>query len=452
KVQAVRAKDPKIFLNITSGTWLSPWWVKYANTIWMQGADYGYADVPSISPRDAAITYRDFVLYDDFHNQNQWFPISNLMTHGIIKGNLEMLGGKEEPLDKFTNEVLLYFARGVAMWELYISPDILNDGEWDALGQAMQWARDRFPTLTSTEMIGGDPTKGQTYGYVHYNGTHGVIAVRNPLITENSLRVPLASSLGLDPNAKNLVLERVYPGRWISPQLYSANDSAQIPLNGYETAIYELYPLADAKEPLLAGVPFDVASNDNGKEMLNVYGSMDGMKLLNADAAKIETAPSGSETTEAPVENNSIKFSSDKGSIDVGFATSASVKEGVLSILLTPAGDSPSKKPPRVHLTIDGVADTAKHERAEDESVSLWYTAKLSTGKHDVIISVESKEQQKSWTGNASVWMVCQQQQSGRTVTLTTTLKPSSRILPPQALPPGIVIKNVKLGEGEIGG
>jgi hypothetical protein len=49
KCNAVRAINPATYLNITSGTWLSPWWVKYANQIWMQGADYGYADVPSIS-------------------------------------------------------------------------------------------------------------------------------------------------------------------------------------------------------------------------------------------------------------------------------------------------------------------------------------------------------------------------------------------------------------------
>jgi hypothetical protein len=141
---AVREKNPAMFLNITSGTWLSPWWVKYANQIWMQGADYGYADVPSLSPRDAAITYKDMVLHEDFTLNNFWFPIANLMTHGIIKGNLEMLGGEAEPLDKFTNEALFYLARGVSMWELYISPDILTEGEWNAMSQSLLWAKDRF--------------------------------------------------------------------------------------------------------------------------------------------------------------------------------------------------------------------------------------------------------------------------------------------------------------------
>ena len=86
-MQSVRKINPDIFINITVGTWLSPWWLKYANAVWMQGEDYAYAEeVPSINPRDKSITYRDAVLYEDFTKQNLIFPTSNLMTHGIIKG------------------------------------------------------------------------------------------------------------------------------------------------------------------------------------------------------------------------------------------------------------------------------------------------------------------------------------------------------------------------------
>jgi len=157
---AVRQEKPEIFLNITSGTWLSPWWLKYANTIWMQGRDYGYSDVPSISRRDAAITYRDVVLYQDYGVNDFWFPIANLMTHGIIKGHLQKLGGEVEPLDKFTDNAVLYFARGVAMWELYVSPDLLSEAEWAAIVEGGAWARDRFDTLKTTEMIGLHRARG----------------------------------------------------------------------------------------------------------------------------------------------------------------------------------------------------------------------------------------------------------------------------------------------------
>ncbi len=37
KCKAVRDLDPSMYLNITSGTWLSPWWLKYASHLWMDG-------------------------------------------------------------------------------------------------------------------------------------------------------------------------------------------------------------------------------------------------------------------------------------------------------------------------------------------------------------------------------------------------------------------------------
>ena len=197
KCNAVRKKDPDVFLNITSGTWLSPWWVQYANTIWMQGADYGFSDVPSISERDGAITYRDFILYDDFKNLDCWFPVQNLMTHGIIKGKLESTGSYDEPLDKFTDDALLYCARGVTMYELYISPDILSEGEWNTLSSSLTWAHDRFPILSTTYMIGGNPMKRETYGYVHFKGNKGIIAARNPFITKGKLDVDLSCGRGI---------------------------------------------------------------------------------------------------------------------------------------------------------------------------------------------------------------------------------------------------------------
>jgi len=73
--RAARSEEKDMFLNITSGTWLSPWWVKYADTIWMQGQDYGFADVPSISRRDQSTTYRDSVLFDDLRRYDFWFPV-----------------------------------------------------------------------------------------------------------------------------------------------------------------------------------------------------------------------------------------------------------------------------------------------------------------------------------------------------------------------------------------
>jgi len=71
----LRAQDPKVFLNITTSIWLSPWWLRYADTVWMGGADSGYLpSVPTLAPRQSAVSYRDSVLYDDFVTHKAQFP------------------------------------------------------------------------------------------------------------------------------------------------------------------------------------------------------------------------------------------------------------------------------------------------------------------------------------------------------------------------------------------
>ena len=280
KCKAVREVNPNEYLNITSGTWMSPWWLKYANQIWMQGQDYGYADVPSVNERDGAITYKDFVLYDDFHNQDLWFPVSNLMTHGVIKGNLERLGGKDDPLEKFANDAVFYFGRGVSMYEMYISPDLLNPKEWKVLSKSLTWAKDRFPVLNKTYMEGGDPTKGETYAYVHFKNDSGIIAARNPVMQPQSISIKLDPAKGMADSASSLVLERTYPTHWISPDLYAAGTTITIPLQGYEAAIYEVYPLKDAKRPLLAGADFEVKKADERHYSLHLLASDNNDKIF----------------------------------------------------------------------------------------------------------------------------------------------------------------------------
>ncbi len=261
KCQAVRAINPKVYLNITSGTWLSPWWLSYANQIWMDAADYGFSDVPSISRRDNAMTYRDFALYNDFKIRNLWFPVANLMTHGIIKGRLENISKGGESLDRFTNNAVLYFARGVSMWELYISPDILTPNEWHALSQSIKWAHSRFQLMQTTFMVGGNPAKGNSYGYVHFVGSKGLIAVRNPQINSDTIHLKLSPVFGLNEKAKNLVVEQIYPYRKIFPKLYVTGQIISIYLNAYETAVFDIYPAESTHRPLLADVIFDLKTN-----------------------------------------------------------------------------------------------------------------------------------------------------------------------------------------------
>ncbi|NIM57491.1 MAG: hypothetical protein GTO16_00910 [Candidatus Aminicenantes bacterium] len=494
--QSVRAENPNIFLNVTSGTWLSPWWVKYANTIWMQGSDYGYANVPSISRRDGAITYRDYVLFEDYGKNDFWFPIANLMTHGIIKGNLQKLGGEAEPLDKFTDNALLYFARGVSMWELYVSPDLLTDGEWNALAKSIRWAKDRFEVLRSTEMVGGDPGESQAYGYVHFAGKRGIIAARNPSIEPRTLKVSLSPSMGLDPKALSLVVERVYPTRRISPKLYKAGLNLDVPLEGYETAVYEIYPVEEASEPLLAGVTFEVIKESESDYAVQYYDAQKGARLLNPEI--VRTVKYGGKNVKpnrlsipvrpflVPVSHGSaqLSFQENQPEIDIKFDLQKPAEEATLAILLEPDGESSGEIESEVTAFLDGEKIELKVEQQKGRWG--WYTLDVQPGKHTSRIIITQKENTKKngarphfpsspgkgsasednegsppylkeneieygWIGKVSVWLVCSKRPEGMEVSFNLAKKPDKkRPMPPRPWPSGEIRSTVKLGELEI--
>lgn len=457
KCKAVRVINPSTYLNITSGTWLSPWWVKYANQIWMQGADYGYADVPSISERDAAITYKDFVLFDDFKNQDCWFPISNMMTHGIIKGNLERLGGEDDPLDKFTNDAVFYVARGISMIELYISPDLLNDGEWNAIGDAIKWAKDRCAVLSNTYMIGGDPTNREPYGYVHYKDSRGILALRNPTITPTHILVHLSSEFGLDPQSTNLVLEKVYPYRWISPKLYASGTTIDIPLEGYESAIFELYPLQEAKEPLICGARFEVENTSGNQYFLALNDAPLGTKLLNPEIVKKVTIDGkGTELSQIfpvghklpdpvvcqPIEINTLKTGTEIFS-KVVFDTS--VQEARYAILLKPEAGYETIEFPACIFNCDG--KEVKTMVQQQKGLWSWFSLITTRDVKSIRASLQNNVKTREWKGMATIFLICQQKEESTKMTITTKSEITSRPMPPKPFPNGISERTIKLDE-----
>jgi hypothetical protein len=449
KCRAVRGASPDVFLNITSGTWLSPWWVQYANQIWMQGADYGYADVPSFNKRDAAMTYRDMVLYDDLTRQEYWFPIANLMTHGVIKANLERLGSLEEPLEKFTDDELLYFARGISMYELYISPDLLTEGEWDVISKAMLWARDRFPILSHTAMVGGDPGKRQPYGYVHWNGGRGIVAARNPWIERSVLKVRFDAADGLDENAASLVLERVYPSRWISPRLYRCGEVAEFPLEGFETAVYELYPLADATRPLIAGVRFDERTLEDGRRAITVFEGKP--LLLNPRMVSALTVEGSRRRTlefmaEARRPSHPV-ISSRVRSIDRGAAINvnldSTVRSATVAVLVKPAAALAGKQLPRFAVMLDGLPANTSGE--ENKGAWEWYLTKTGAGNHDLAFVLPDTA--AGWKGKVSAWVLSVQEGTGKEVLCTTVKAAGSPPMPPEPWPAAEVHRTLSIGE-----
>jgi len=168
--------NPDAFFNITVGAWLSPFWLLWADCVWLGGMDYGFQGPGSA--REKSITYRDQNIYHYLKEPNLQFPFNGLMTHGIIRANANFKD--PGPLGEFERDFIMYLGRGVSMWELYISPDLLSPEEWAVLAKWIKWAQDNWEILKNTQMVLGDPNQLEIYGYWHQGNGQALLILRNP--------------------------------------------------------------------------------------------------------------------------------------------------------------------------------------------------------------------------------------------------------------------------------
>jgi hypothetical protein len=201
----LRAAKPDIFINLTTGTWPSPFWLIYADSIWRGGEDDGTAGVGTI--RERWITYRDAQTYHGIVQNGPLFPLNSLMLHGMIyaKHRKQL---DSDPGNDFRNEVRSYFGTGTQLQEMYITPSLLTDANWDDLAEAAKWSRANAEVLKDTHWIGGDPAWLELYGWASWTPAKGVLVLRNPSDKEKTIRVRLQDAFELPPGAAQRYLAR----------------------------------------------------------------------------------------------------------------------------------------------------------------------------------------------------------------------------------------------------
>ena len=227
----LRKLKPDLYINLTTGTYPSPFWLFYADSIWRGGDDTEFAGVGS--GRERWITYRDADTYDEIVKAGRLFPLNSLMLHGIVYAQ-KAPHLSTDPGGDFRNEVRSYFGSGTQLQELYITPALLTDSNWDDLAEAEKWSRRNAATLKDTHWIGGDPRWLSVYGWASWSPQKGILTLRNPSDKPQSFAIDIRQAFELPPNA---------------PQDYSAHspwseDSAQpsIDFHAGQPFIFHLAP------------------------------------------------------------------------------------------------------------------------------------------------------------------------------------------------------------------
>jgi len=176
-IRELRELRPDLYVNLTTGTWPSPFWLLDVDSTWRGGKDYSFSGPGTQVQR--WMTYRDAQTYANVVRRAPLYPLNSLMLHGIIYGR-KAGGLAADPGGDFAAEVRAYFGAGTQLQELYISPELLDTGDWDNLASGARWARANADVLRDVHWIGGDPGKLEPYGWSAWTPAMGILTLRNP--------------------------------------------------------------------------------------------------------------------------------------------------------------------------------------------------------------------------------------------------------------------------------
>lgn len=176
-IDELRAEKPDIYINLTTGTWASPFWFSIADSVWRGNWDHDFCGVGTA--RQQWITFRDAMIYAHNVKISPLCPINSLMTHGVIY-NKGARGLMTTENDDLADEIWSGLGLGTQMQEVYITPAMLQPHEWDTLAAAAKWTRANADTLVDSHWVGGDPAALEAYGFASWSPAKGILVLRNP--------------------------------------------------------------------------------------------------------------------------------------------------------------------------------------------------------------------------------------------------------------------------------
>ena len=248
-VDELRKRRPDIFINATVGTWASPFWFHYVDSVWRQENDFGQAGDAG-DARDRWITYRDRLVYEVFVQGAPLFPINCLMTHGtIITRNGPPNVMSKEPAN-CVKEMRAAFGCGSGLQEVYADADLLNQegGKlWDELASCIGWIRRNADVLEDVHWVGGNPwdgSEGDVYGWAAWNSRKCTLTLRNSDDSAKTLRASLREIFEI-PNQKKgtVTLSSSFSDQRTLPVLMgrdiNIDDTLEITLEPLEVIVME---------------------------------------------------------------------------------------------------------------------------------------------------------------------------------------------------------------------
>lgn len=257
-----------LWLSLTCYVNPSPWYLQWANSVWLQCTHDRGETGPLGNKADNMLTYREAVYYDFINNHEFQFPLSNLYNHDPVYGK-EGTGINVNSMtdEQFSNYLYAMAGRGTAFWELYYSDSLMNGDKYQVNAEFLEWLEANYHILKNAKMFGGNPangsvlggigtsTKFETYGFSAWNGTDGIVTMRNPDSKEQTLTFKLDRNLGLPEGASNLNRTTVHSFKQSSDdseyQTVNYGDEITVTLQPGEVRVWQLSESSDQSAPTI---------------------------------------------------------------------------------------------------------------------------------------------------------------------------------------------------------
>ncbi len=169
------------------------------------------------------------------------FPLNALMLHGLIYAK-QAHSLMTDPANDFSSEVRDYFGTGTQLQEMYVTPSLLSQANWDAIAECAKWSRTNAATLVDTHWVGGDPQRLQPYGWASWSPRKGILTLRNPNNVAQNIVIDIERAFELPLSAP-----REYSAKspWTqdrgkAPIRFRAGDEHKLHLEPYEVVTLEM--------------------------------------------------------------------------------------------------------------------------------------------------------------------------------------------------------------------
>jgi hypothetical protein len=232
-IDDLRKVRPGLFVNTTVGTWPSPYWLWYSDSIWRSGRDIGWHGPGST--RQQWLTYRDMMGHDLRTRRGPLYPLNSLKFQSVMCAPLSLAGKLNNDPKDLRDDIRIAAASGTQMQEFFVTPSLMTPETWDAAAEAIAWARAHADVLVDTHGIGGDPGEGEVYGYAAWSRRKGIVVLRNPGEARARFEADLATLFELPDGAP-----RRY--RLASPWNEPADRRAPLTLDAAQRHTFALAP------------------------------------------------------------------------------------------------------------------------------------------------------------------------------------------------------------------